>query len=355
MVERVSRAELEALLFLLSTASGPPHLRPLIERYRSAVTAWRASRAKVSTERLEKAERNVTRGLQTIEQLGVEVITLHDARYPDRLRHLDQSAPYVLFARGRLELLQRKILGVVGSRRCTEQGVESTRALTTPAARAGAVIVSGLALGIDGAAHRAAIDAGGDTIAVLGCGIDICYPPAHRWLNDRIVSDGLLLSEFAPGTPALPYHFPHRNRIIALLAHAVLVVEGTADSGSLITARRALQHIHVMAVPGPIGRPTSEGCNVLIREGAELVTCADHVLSSLQLEPAAETRQAEPLALDTESQTLWRVLTNEGTHIDELAAQAQMPVTSVTLSLLQLELAGHVRQLPGNRFARSTG
>jgi DNA processing protein len=354
MIKQVSRAELEALLFLLSTASGPPHLRPLIERYHSARAAWRVSRAKMSAERLAKAEHNVSLGLQAIEQLGVEVITLDDERYPDRLRHLDQNAPYVLFARGRLELLQRKILGVVGSRRCTEQGVENTRALIMPVVRAGAVVVSGLALGIDGAAHRAAIDAGGDTIAVLGCGIDICYPPAHRWLFERIASDGLLLSEFAPGTPALPYHFPHRNRIIALLAHAVLVVEGAADSGSLITARRALQHIHVMAVPGPIGRPTSEGCNILIREGAELVTCADHVLASMQLTPAAEAEAAEPVALDRESEALWRVLSSEGTHIDELAAQAQMPVTSVTLSLLQLELAGHVRQLPGNRFARST-
>jgi DNA processing protein len=349
----MNRAELEALLYLLCTASGPPQLRPLIERYRSATAAWRASRGKVNAERLARAERNVQRGLQAIERLGVQVITLHDERYPERLRHLDQGAPYVLFARGRLELVQRTILGVVGSRRCTEQGVEATRALTMPVARAGAVIVSGLALGIDGAAHRAAFDAGGDTIAVLGCGIDVCYPPAHRWLYERIASDGLLLTEFAPGTPALPFHFPHRNRIIALLSHSVLVIEGTAQSGSLITARRAMQHVHVMAVPGPIGRPTSEGCNILIREGAELITCADHVLASLQLVPAAESQRAEPPALDAESRSVWRVLTREGTHIDELAAQARMPVTSLTLSLLQLELSGHVRQLPGNRFARN--
>ncbi|MGH7467251.1 MAG: DNA-processing protein DprA [Longimicrobiales bacterium] len=257
----------------------------------------------------------------------------------------------MLFARGRLELLGRTTLGVVGSRRCTEYGAQSTQLLTVPVARAGAVIVSGMALGIDSIAHIAALDVGGDTIAVLGCGIDICYPRSARKLLERIVSSGLVLTEFAPGTPPRNYHFPHRNRIIALLSNAVLVVEATEESGSLITARRAMHHIHAFAVPGPIGRPTSAGCNQLIREGAELVTGGAQIMEFLKLTAPPDVLADEPFEVDPEARHVWRVLTPDGLHVDEVAGRAQLPTAAVTHALLQLELAGHARQLPGSRFA----
>ena len=347
----MKQAELEAHLYLLNTANGPPCFRPLIEQKGSAERAWRAIRPKVPAQRLAKAEEFVHTGLRTIEQLGVEVLALSDPRYPPRLQHLNEWAPAVLFARGRLDLTERVILGVVGSRRCTEYGMETTRELTLPAARAGVVIVSGLALGIDHAAHVAALDGGGDTIAVLGCGIDVCYPPRHRQLFEHLASAGLLLSEFAPGAQPLAYHFPHRNRIIALLAHYVLVVEATLESGSLITARKAMDHIHVMAAPGPIGRPTSAGCNLLIRQGAELVTSGADVLLAMSLTAQQDMPAAQPVAVDEESRTVWAVLSSEGLHIDQVAARAKLPVATVAQSLLQLELSGHVRQLPGSRFA----
>jgi DNA processing protein len=347
----LEKAELEALLYLLNTSGGLPFLRPRIETHGSARATWHTARAHIPPERLARAERFVQAGLKTIDDLGVVVLTLKDRRYPERLRHLEDAAPWVLFARGRLELLDRVILGVVGSRRCTEYGIECTRALTMPVARAGAVIVSGLALGIDSCAHGAALDVGGDTIAVLGCGIDICYPRSARRLFERISSTGLLLSEFAPGTPPLPFHFPHRNRIIALLSHAVLVVEATEQSGSLITARRAMQHIHAFAVPGPIGRPTSAGCNGLIREGAELVTSAAEIVDFLKLDAPAPAAAPEPSLVAEEALQVWRVLTRAGLHVDEVAARARLPLPAVNHALLQLELAGHARQLPGSRFA----
>lgn len=299
-----------------------------------------------------KVRRRVERGLEIIETQRVEVIPYRDPRYPARLRHLPDR-PYALFAHGKIELLNRLALAVVGSRRCTEYGVDTTRALTTPAARAGVVIVSGMALGIDGIAHAAALDAGGETIAVLGCGIDICYPRTHRWLYDRIATDGLLLSEFPPGMEPLPYHFPQRNRIIAMLASAVLVVEATADSGSLITAEYAEEYVTVLAVPGPIGRATSEGTNQLIAGGAQIALSAADVLEALKLHPSAETaaEPVQPPPVEAGALRVWHALGKDAVHVDELAARLSMPTASVALSLLELELAGCARQLPGSRFA----
>lgn len=331
-------------------------LRRAIGRHRSVPAALRAlvreSPAAAAALHSEYVRRRVARGLETIQAQKIAVITYRDERYPARLKHL-KDPPYALFARGRLELLNRLALAVVGSRRCSEYGVDTTRALTTPAARAGVVIVSGLALGIDGVAHEAALDAGGDTIAVLGCGIDICYPRSHRGLYERIARDGLLLSEFPPGMEPYPYHFPQRNRIIALLASAVLVVEASADSGSLITAEHAWDHMDVLAVPGPIGRPTSEGTNLLISDGAQIALSAADVFEALHLQPSADTEPDElpPAAVAGSAHRVWRALSSEAVHVDELAARLSLPTGTVALSLLELELAGCARQLPGGRFA----
>jgi DNA processing protein len=216
--------------------------------------------------------------------------------------------------------------------------------------QAGAVIVSGLALGIDSVAHQAALDAAGDTIAVLGCGIDICYPPRNRLLFERIASDGLLLSEFAPGTAPHGFHFPHRNRIIALLSHALLLVEATHDSGSLTTTKRAAAHMEVLVVPGPLGRRTSEGCNRTIRDGGTIVLEPADILKSLHLKPAETNKAPEPVLLDEEAAAVWRSLSLEAQHVDDVAARTKLPSANVALALLRLELAGAVLQLPGSRF-----
>ena len=277
---------------------------------------------------------------------------MRDTNYPERLRHLEDNAPYVLFARGRLDLIGQPTLAVVGSRRCSEYGANAARALTSVAARAGAVIASGMALGIDGIAHESALDPGGDTIAVLGCGVDVCYPPRHRSLYERIARDGLLVTEFAPGTPPFPRNFPHRNRIIALLSHAVLVVEATISSGSLSTAARARDFMEILAVPGPMGRPGSAGCNALIRDGATIVLSPDDVLHALKLMPAPTTGTADlGLELSDDARQVWRVLSPDPLHVNEITARSHLSASAVTHLLLELELTGRIRQLAGSRFA----
>jgi DNA processing protein len=345
--------ELEALLSLLYARSGLPQLRPFIETHGDAESAWRALQRRPRTRaKLEQIEERVRSGIATIEAVGAEVVTLPEARYPERLRHLNEDAPYVLFARGNLELWRNTTLAIVGSRRCSDYGADAARTLSGAAARAGAVIVSGMALGIDGIAHEAALEAGGSTIAVFGCGIDICYPPRHRRLYEQIGEHGLLLTEFAPGTPPMPHHFPHRNRIIALLSHAVLVVEATSLSGSLSTAARARDHMDILAVPGPIGRPSSEGCHALIRDGATIVLSTADVLNALHLAPPeTPSSRAAPVILDEDARRVWKSLSYDGRHLDEIALRSRMNPSAVTHALLQLELAGQIRQLPGSRFS----
>ena len=289
--------------------------------------------------------------------LEVHAIMHDEPLFPDVLRHVTLPPP-VLFARGRLELLKERIrLAVVGSRNCTEYGVECARAFTRPIARAGVVIVSGLARGIDSIAHETALDAGGDTIAVLGNGIDLNYPPRNRALQERIAQEGLLLSEFPPGTPALPFHFPHRNRIIAYLGKRVLVVEAERDGGSLSTAAHARESWDVFAIPGPIGRPTSQGTNELLQDGARAVVSPEYLLSDLGVPLAADskTKEVEPVDVDDGARRIWRMLGPEPQHVDELAVHCGLPAGEVTLSLLQLELIGRARQFPGSRFARARG
>jgi DNA processing protein len=289
--------------------------------------------------------------------LDVQVISSTDRVFPDELHHVTMPPP-VLFARGRLELLvERTRLAVVGARNCTEYGVACARAFTRPIARAGVVIVSGLARGIDSIAHESALEVNGDTIAVLGNGIDLTYPPRNRALQERIAREGLLLSEFPPGTPALPYHFPHRNRIIAYLAKLVLVVEAERDGGSLSTAAHARHSWDVHAIPGPVGRPTSVGTNELIRDGAHAATAPEDLLLALGVRLAVDerTEETEPVDVEEETRLIWRVLGSEPMHVDEVVARCRMPAAKVSLCLLQLELIGRAHQLPGSRFTRAGG
>ena len=280
---------------------------------------------------------------------------MNDAAYPDVLRHVTPP-PAVLFARGRLALLhERTRLGVVGSRNFTEYGAECAKMFTRPVARTGVIIVSGLARGIDSIAHEAALEVGGDTIAVLGNGIDIYHPRRNRRLQERIAHDGLLLTEFPPGTPALPYHFPHRNRIIAYLSKNVLVVEAQRDSGSLSTAAHARESFDVLAVPGPIGRLTSVGTNELIRDGARAVLTAEDVLFELGVRPtrAADKPIEEPLDIDEDARAVWRALGDEPVHVDEITTRSGMQPDVVALALLSLELVGRVKAMPGGRYVRA--
>jgi DNA processing protein len=260
----------------------------------------------------------------------------------------------VLFAIGRVELLHRPALAIVGSRNATQQGVGNAEAFAGALACAGVTIVSGLALGIDTAAHRGALDADSDasTIAVVGTGVDVIYPAGNRALTQRIRTDGLVISEFPLRTPAIAHNFPRRNRIIAGLAKGVLVVEAALRSGSLITARLAAEvGREVFAVPGSIHSPLAKGCHRLIREGAKLVESAHDIAEDLGLERVAAPAAGAATEPGPHTELL-ALLGHDPVDLDTLAQRTGRDAADLAAALLELELAQDVERLPGNRYQR---
>ena len=290
---------------------------------------------------------------------GRDVLVLGDPRYPASL--LDTAdPPTLLYAEGRIELLGAPAIAVVGSRNPTAQGLENARAFASHLSRAGLVVVSGLALGIDGAAHEGALEgqaagAAGGTIAVVGTGLDLVYPARHRALAHRIAAAGLLVSEFPVGTASRPENFPIRNRIIAGLARGTLVVEAAMRSGSLITARLALEAgREVFAIPGSIHSPQARGCNALLKQGAKLVDSATDILEEFSLvrpTPAARSGAPEP-ARAGPADPLLEALGFDPIGLDALVARTGMSAADLSARLLELELAGRVARLPGQLFQR---
>lgn len=300
---------------------------------------------------------------------AARVLDVRRPEYPAALRTLPQPPP-VLFALGRVELLGRPSIAVVGTRRHSMYGRDATVSFVVGLVRAGYTIVSGLARGIDGVAHETALEVGGDTVAVLGNGLDVPYPPEHRELAERIAFKGCLVTEFPPGTPPRKHHFPQRNRLIAALARGVLVVEAAERSGALITAQYALEAgAEVFAVPGPIHNPTSRGTHRLIQDGAALVTSVADILRVLGArtgeplpEPAAaldEDDLADQLDRDPDPSTsqlarrAWAALGNGTMDVEEMAATLGAAPGTLATALLELELAGLVRKLPGPRYSRA--
>ena len=256
---------------------------------------------------------------------------------------LDDAQPAVrtLFAMGDLNALRPPLCSVVGTRLCTDYGVRVTQQLVKALVTADVGIVSGMARGIDAVAHRAALDAGGRTIAVMGTGVDVPYPAGHRELHTRIAREGLVVSENAPGVKATPGCFPRRNRIIAALSPVTLVVEAGFKSGAQSTANAALDcNRTVAAVPGPIDSPQSAGTNALIAAGAHIITCAGDLFALLQLDPPSEERVERQLSGDTLA--LWRALANGAVQCEDLAAAADIPMSRTLSAITELELAGHV-------------
>jgi DNA processing protein len=288
------------------------------------------------------------------------VITLGDPRYPTLLLEA-ADPPLLLYAQGRVELLQAEAIAVVGSRNPTPQGMESARAFSSHLADAGLTVVSGLALGIDTAAHTGALAGAASTVAVVGTGLDRVYPSRNLKLAHRIASLGLIVSEYALGTPPLPQHFPPRNRIIAGLARGTLVVEAALQSGSLITARLASEAGRdVFAIPGSIQSPQSRGCHALIKQGAKLVESVQDILEELRMPGVApaiadEAANAAANAAAPAAQPgdpLLAALGFDPVSLDMLAARTGQAASELNVRLLDLELDGHVARLPGQRFQR---
>ena len=362
---------------------GPRAAAKLLERFGSAEAVYSATRAELEQLRLipEAVDSIIARNLQaradveiaSIRKLGGDVLILDDGVYPAPLREI-YDPPIVLYVKGAwADCLEQPCVGIVGSRRCSTYGQNSASMLARDLAQRGVTIVSGFARGIDAAAHRGALEAGGRTVAVLGTGIDEVYPRDHKRLAQEILdAGGALVSQFPLGTPPVSENFPYRNRIISGLSLGILVVEAAENSGSLITARLAIeQNREVFAVPGNITSRNSFGTNYLIKgAGAKLVQQWQDIASELPPQIAAnllpppfgdrrkdksltERLQFVPSGLSGAETSVFKLLTpDQPLHIDWLVDQSKMSISDLTATLLALEMRELIRALPGKCFVR---
>ncbi len=347
--------------FNLVKGIGAVRLKALLDHFGDAETAWRAPAQELrlvglSSKIVEnllkvRSEVSLEKVWARIQSLGIQVLTWDEAAYPRRLKEIDQPPP-VLYLRGSLLPEDEWAVAVVGTRRITAYGRQITEEIASTLAGNGVTVVSGLARGVDAVAHQAALAAGGRTLAVLGSGVDMIYPPEHQKLAERIIEKGTLVSDYAPGTQPDGINFPPRNRIISGLSLAVVVAEAGDKSGALITAGFAAeQGRDVFAVPGNINAPQSVGCNRLIRDGARPLLSAREVLESLDLTYVVEhkTARAALPADDIEARILG-LLTTQPLHVDEIRSQADFPIDKVSAALVLMELKGMVRQVGGMHY-----
>lgn len=358
----------------------------LVEIFRTPQAIFRASKAELEEAGLSAAvAQSVASGSafneavlqhEKVTELGVVLVPITDAAYPSRLREIFDPPP-LLYARGRLELLGHLMLAVVGTRRPTNYGVQVAARLSKDLSVAGLTISSGMARGIDTAAHRAVLEAGGDTIAVLGCGVDEVYPSENRKLAESLYEKGLVISEFPMGAPPFPQNFPVRNRIISGMSAGVLVVEGGEYSGSTITAKLASeQNREMFAVPGNVTSKMSWGPNLLIKQGAKLVQEWNDVVTELKAEDRRELTEQYRKRLNTEEKSASE--SNAGFPASELQAHQRLVLqalkhdaavgldalidtlegvspSEIMATLFELEMSGLVRQLPGKSYIKVWG
>lgn len=295
-------------------------------------------------------EERVTAALEWAQGEGRSIVSLADPEYPQMLLEIPDP-PSLLYVRGRLELLNRTVLSIVGSRNPTPQGIQNAERFAAAFAKAELVIGSGLALGIDAAAHRGALSAGGDTVAFIGTGIDRIYPARNRELALEIGSEGCIVSEFPIGTPVTAANFPRRNRLISGIARGVLVVEAAIESGSLITARLAAeQGREVFAIPGSIHSPQSRGCHKLIKQGAKLVETAQDVLEELRWNTPSTISVSSADGDQNPPDEVLSAMGFDPCSLDEIAERIRLTADTLSVMLLRLELDGRVASLPGGRY-----
>lgn len=275
------------------------------------------------------------------------LLTWESPEYPNLLREIPDP-PFVLYAKGQLSCLKQPLLAMVGSRNPSITGSENAKYFAHALASRGITIVSGLALGIDAQAHLGCLEAAGQTIAVLGTGVDYIYPRRHVHLAEQIIQNGLLISEFPLKSPPIAGHFPLRNRIISGLSLCTLVVEAALKSGSLITARMALeQNRDVLAIPGSIHNPLARGCHHLLQQGAKLVTSVNDVLDELRIENVPTLNDKSLVSLSQEQEKLVSFIGFETTSVDQIILRSGLPLELVITGLAELELHGIIRSLPG--------
>ena len=344
---------------------GPVLIKALLDQFGDPKRVFEASRRELARvdgvgEQLAEVIKEtdvrgkVHRELKLIGKVKASIVTIRDQSYPNNLRQIYDSPP-LLYVRGSLQPRDDLAISMVGSRLASNYGRMITEKIAGDLASQGVTMVSGMARGIDSAAHRGALSVGGRTIAVLGCGVDIVYPPENRHLFEEIVAHGAVISEFPMSTPPEGMNFPRRNRIISGLSLGVVIVQASARSGSLITARLALeQNRDVFAVPGNIGMVGSQGTNRLIKQGAKLIESAEDILEEVLPRFRHQGLEFEDrdLSLEEEEERVFCLLEDEPIHIDSIIAQTGMNASCVSTILLQLELKGLVQQLSGKRFVK---
>jgi DNA processing protein len=362
---------LAELRLALTPGVGPLTHRRLLDYFSSAAAAMAATESELRDvegvgPKLAKAIRDSARSSDAERELtfckahGISLLVDSDPRYPRDLREIPDP-PGILFARG--ELIPQDALGIaiVGTRHATTYGLDQAEKLAGGLSRAGLTIISGLARGIDACAHRAALAAGGRTVAILGSGVMNIYPPEHDRLAEEVIAHGALLSEHPPQSPPLAGAFPQRNRIITGMSLGVIVVEANLRSGALISARHAMeQGREVFAVPGRVDSRTSQGCHRLIRDGAKLVECVDDVLEELGPLSAAvpagagdgEVRHPGELVLNDQEQVVLQAIESSPTTIEQVIAACELPVQRVLATISVLEMRKLVRRLGANTVQR---
>lgn len=340
---------------------GPARLRLLEDYFGDLGLAWQASLFDLQAAGLDRKSIealatyrnriNLDEEMEKLDRAGVTAITVDDPTYPSLLRHIHHPPP-LLYVKGRLDPADEWAVAVVGTRRASAYGKEAARRLASDLAASRITVVSGLARGIDGQAHQAALDAGGRTIAVLGCGLDRIYPPEHTKLAASIVERGALVSDYPLGTPPEPANFPARNRIISGMSLGTIIIEADIGSGAMITAEFALeQNREVFAVPGNIFNRGSKGPNQLIQQGAKLVMGVTDILEELNLTMAVQHREIQAIVPETETESLLlQYLSAEPVHVDELRRESHLPIATVSSTLALMELKGMVRQVGGMNY-----
>ena len=348
--------------FNLIPQIGPVKVRRLLDHFGDLATAWSAGVHELgeagldhrALENLVAARHviNLDAELDKIARAGVRVLTWADSKYPALLAAIPNPPP-VLYVKGEIKSDDEWSVAVVGTRRASAYGREVTRQLVADLVRNRITIVSGLARGIDGEAHQTALDNSGRTLAVLGCGVDVIYPPEHRKLAQAISEHGALVSEYPLGTQPDAANFPPRNRIISGLSLGTLITEGDENTGARITIEYALeQGRETFAVPGNMYRRESRGTNKLIQQGeAKLVTRADDILEELNLTMVAQHQEVRAVAPENQTEsTLLKYLSADPVHIDELGRETGLPIATVSSTLALMELKGIVKQVGGMNY-----
>ncbi|MBO8159336.1 DNA-processing protein DprA [Thermosyntropha sp.] len=300
---------------------------------------------------------NPCKYLEYLDAQGIKIITVEEELYSPMLLNIS-NPPYILYCLGKTELMSKFALAIVGARNATPYGRKIARNFAGELSKRGIVIVSGMARGIDAEAHLGVLEAGGETIAVLGSGINIIYPRENREIFKKLIKKGLIISEFPLNTPPDSGNFPQRNRVISGMSHGVLIVEAKIRSGALITADLALeQGRDVFSVPGPITSKMSEGCHNLIKQGAKLTTCVEDILEEYSFvykpQKAKNLSEEDLLLLDSDEILILQYMGYEPCHIDDLVNMIGLDVGNLSMILLQLELKGLIKAMPGNYYLRN--